>query len=153
MVFIFIGLGSNYVRTLPDGNLFSYKLCSIITSLFAIICAIVAICSFSSGCFNKFQKVLENDDGSLEYFYLSADFTWSLGASFILMIVVILLKFVDLVGNFLIPVSASGAERHGVSDFSGKYQNHAMIFKVETVEEPVATEMVTFDVIEERNQV
>jgi len=86
-----IGLFSNFMRTKSEGNTTTNMIVGIVTSLFAIFTGMISVIAYDRGCLKHIEdKVDEND--------------WHYGPSFIILVVVILLKLVDLIGNAISPV-------------------------------------------------
>lgn len=82
-----IGLFTNLLRTKSEGNTSTNMILGIVTSLLAIFTGMISVISFDRGCLN----------------HIDGDNDWYYGPSFIILVVVILLKMVDLVGNAISP--------------------------------------------------
>lgn len=90
-LFTFPSIFSNFQRTTDSGNNKCNKWTSVVTSFSCMCFAIISVVAFTGGCFRYIK-----DEVSLQV-------GWNYGPAWILMLIVIVLKFIDVVGNLYLP--------------------------------------------------
>lgn len=89
-----IGLFVNILRMKINGNTFTNKVVGVVTAALGIAAGMVSVISFDKGCFENIQDEQE-------------DFDWWYGPAFIILVVAIIIKAVELI---LLAISTVGGE-------------------------------------------
>ncbi len=111
IIFIFFALCANIARHFSALNTFKVKVTSVVSSFCAICAGIIAVVSFVKGCYEPFKDYdfgAGGDDTSADDIDVIFDFKWIIGPACIIMIIVILLEFIDMVGNLIAPIETAG---------------------------------------------
>jgi hypothetical protein len=90
---ITIGLFTNIQRISSAGNTFTNQMIGFITSVLAVFSGMISVISFSRGCLKSVE------DASLFSFVED----WYYGPAFILLVLALILKALDAIGNLITP--------------------------------------------------